>query len=493
MFLRIFVLCLVVGLVYSSRQFRLGRSRDGNLGSPGDYAGEKLPEERWMEQKLDHFSPTDLRTWKQRYFINDTFFDYENPGPIFIMIGGEGPLDARWMVKGAWIEYAQKFKAMCLSLEHRYYGKSHPTEDLSTKNLQYLSSHQALADLANFISTKTNDFKLVKEVKWIAFGGSYPGSLAAWLRMKYPHLVHGAISSSGPLLAKLNFMEYFQVVVHALSEKTQSDECVNQVKAAHKQVATLFKSNPTIIEKEFRVCKPFSQASDKDKRNFFNAIADDFAGLVQYNEDNRIGANETYKNLTINTVCQMLTADGGRPAYKKLAAFHSIMLDKTKEPCLDYSYKSMIDEMSNTRWSNDSGRQWFYQTCTEFGFYQTSSADVAEVFGNQFTLDFFTQQCQDVFGPKFNENFIEDATVFTNTDYGALDIDASRVVYVHGTVDPWHALGITKTRDQYAPAILIKGTAHCANMYPSSDSDLLELKRARLDIQQFISVWLDMP
>lgn len=65
MFLRIFVLCLVVGLVYSSRQFRLGRSRDGNLGSPGDYAGEKLPEERWMEQKLDHFSPTDLRTWKQ--------------------------------------------------------------------------------------------------------------------------------------------------------------------------------------------------------------------------------------------------------------------------------------------------------------------------------------------------------------------------------------------------------------------------------------------
>lgn len=77
--------------------------------------------------------------------------------------------------------------------------------DMSTKNLQYLSSQQALADLANFIQAMNDEYKLPSETKWISFGGSYPGSLAAWLRLKYPHLVHGSMSASGPLLAQADF------------------------------------------------------------------------------------------------------------------------------------------------------------------------------------------------------------------------------------------------------------------------------------------------
>lgn len=58
---------------------------------------------------------------------------------------------------------------------------------------------------------------------------------------------------------------------------------------------------------------------------------------------------------------------------------------------------------------------------------------------------------------RFNEGFVESAADWTNNYYGALDIAVSRVVFVHGTVDPWHALGITKTQVESAPAILIKG------------------------------------
>ena len=62
----------------------------------------------------------------KRYWVNDTFF--LGYGPVFIMIGGEGEENPIWMIEGQWIQYAQKFGALCVLLEHRFYGKSRPTE-----------------------------------------------------------------------------------------------------------------------------------------------------------------------------------------------------------------------------------------------------------------------------------------------------------------------------------------------------------------------------
>lgn len=77
--------------------------------------------------------------------------------------------------------------------------------NLSVKNLVYLSSEQALVDVAYFIEQMMELYKIPPHSKWITFGGSYSGSLAAWMRAKYPHLVHGAMSASGPLLAQIDF------------------------------------------------------------------------------------------------------------------------------------------------------------------------------------------------------------------------------------------------------------------------------------------------
>ena len=56
-------------------------------------------------------------------------------------------------------------------------------------HLGYLSSEQALADFASALTrlreTRTNMGPI------IAFGGSYGGMLAAWMRMKYPNIVEG--------------------------------------------------------------------------------------------------------------------------------------------------------------------------------------------------------------------------------------------------------------------------------------------------------------
>ena len=67
--------------------------------------------------------------------------------------------------------------------------------DLSDASLRYLNSEQALADLAAFRQAMMKKFKLSNTTKWVSFGGSYPGCLSAWFRLKYPHLVHGEFVS----------------------------------------------------------------------------------------------------------------------------------------------------------------------------------------------------------------------------------------------------------------------------------------------------------
>lgn len=62
----IVALCFqLIILVQCTKRFHLGRSRGGNLGAPAVSERTELPPALWFEQKLDHSSPTDMRTWKQ--------------------------------------------------------------------------------------------------------------------------------------------------------------------------------------------------------------------------------------------------------------------------------------------------------------------------------------------------------------------------------------------------------------------------------------------
>ncbi|XP_050216488.1 probable serine protease EDA2, partial [Mercurialis annua] len=110
---------------------------------------------------------------------------------------------------------AKKFGAAVVSLEHRYYGKSTPFKSSETKNLRFLSSKQALFDLAVFrqhyqtvLNLKLNRTKA--ENPWIVFGTSYSGALSAWFRLKFPHLTCGSVASSAVVLAVYDFPEFDQ-------------------------------------------------------------------------------------------------------------------------------------------------------------------------------------------------------------------------------------------------------------------------------------------
>jgi pimeloyl-ACP methyl ester carboxylesterase len=465
--------------------------RNGRLGTKKE-PPKPSKYEKWFTQNLDHFNPNDERDWQQRYFVNDEYAN-DKHDVAFLMIGGEGTATDYWMTNGSWIEYAEKYQPILFQLEHRYYGQSHPTEDLSTENLVYLTSQQALGDLAFFIEAMNHEYELSPDVKWIVFGGSYPGCLAAWLRQKYPHLVHGAMSASGPLLAQLDFLEYFKVVADSL--RASNENCVSAVKQGTAQIELLLEHplGQKNINTRFKLCDDIKNLDNSlDITNLFQNLADNFAGVVQYNKDNREATKKL--NLTVDRLCDIMVDESIGQEILRLAAVNDLILESNNETCLDYKYDKMISELKSTSLESEAsegGRQWTYQTCSEFGYFQTSSYK-PQIFGNRFDLSYSIQQCEDIFGPSYNKTFLEHAIYRTNTLYGGLDIDVSNVVFVHGSLDPWHVLGITETISNQAPAILIKGAAHCANMYNPSEDDTPQLKAARVEIEELIGTWIDL-
>ena len=71
------------------------------------------------------------------------------------------------------------------------------------------------------------------------------------------------------------------------------------------------------------------------------------------------------------------------------------------------------------------------------------SSASAQPFGNQFPIDFSLQQCTDIYGmPKESVAKAVDAT---NAAYGGLNYSGTRVLFVNGDVDPWHALCVKRT------------------------------------------------
>lgn len=192
----------------------------------------------WIHQRLDHFDDADERVWDQRYLYSCRF--YRSGGPIFLQLGGEWQIQPSWMKSGAWIPMAEENHAMLFYLEHRFYGGSIPLPSTSTTNLRYLHTQQAIGDIGHFIETMNRKWHFPAGTKWIAFGGSYAGSLASWARQQLPGVLHGAVTSSAPLVARADYPEYMDIVEESL--RTQhSQECVANIAAAVREVQTLIK------------------------------------------------------------------------------------------------------------------------------------------------------------------------------------------------------------------------------------------------------------
>lgn len=433
--------------------------------------------EGWITQPLDHFNYRDNRTWSMRYYENSVVL--KKNGPIFIMIGGEWEISKGFLQSGLMHEIATTYGALMYYTEHRFYGKSRPTEDTRTANLQYLNVDQSLADLAYFIKTKKKEKNLEKSPV-IVFGGSYAGNMAAWARLKYPHLIQGALASSAPVRAKADFYEYYEIVAKSLGR--YSEKCVEDIKIAFESVEELLdtQDGPQKLKLYFNFCDVPNVKSPSELGYMMDLLAEIFAGTVQYDEVTENGETK------ISMLCKDMTATHLGSPLQRLARVAS-----NKDKCLDIKYENFVKQYRETSWESpvNDMRMWYHQTCAEYGYYQTTNSSKS-IFGTLFPLSYYINLCIDLYGDYNEEKILDSRVERTNIMYGGELPDLRNVIFTNGDIDPWHALSILENLNAFSPSIFINGSSHCRDLYNNELKDTADLKKARVKVRGIISEWL---
>jgi len=470
-----------------------------------------------ITQDLDHFDSSVNDTWTQYYYANDKY--YSDGGPNFLMIGGEGPIDT-WDVSSslAMGQWGKQYNAMLYSVEHRFYGDSQPFDDLSTEHLYYLTSQQALADAAVFINQINTDRNLTNPV-WVVFGGSYPGNLAAWFRLKYPQLMVGSIASSAPVQAKTDFYEYLLVVENS-TRAFGTDGCADNIQAFSTwlQNATTTKDGRASAAKGFQFCGDWGAdwVLEKDLEMLLSVTIDSMAGNVQYDDD---------AHTKLANACAQFSSSGSSSATDsgsdyfnaaevsssytttigKILQVHKEMTPDSSSSsasgsgdagsqCADYSYADYVDYMKNLGPADDPDeaamRGWVWQTCNEFGFFQSTDRGY-NIFESAQPVNFYVDFCADVYGPQFTRDTIDANVRATNAYYGgAYAYNGTNVVFANGSEDLWHALSVYNPINVNVTSVLIDGTSHCYDMYADMDSDTDALTAGRAQIKAVLDSWL---
>jgi serine protease 16 len=447
------------------------------------------PSPSWYtEQMVDH-NDGSRGTWSQRYWLNTTMWSAPT-GPLFVFINGEGTGSGSWSSAGEAAFFAEQYGAAVVSLEHRFYGASYPVNSLDSAALQLLTSEQALADLAQFVPWLQRTMGASNFSRVVTWGGSYAGALSAFAREKHGDVVHAAVASSGPVQADLDFEGYMAVVSASLGASSGggSPGCADDFVAAFAALKSALAQDAAGTLTTMLSCQS-SLNDSNDEWTFWENIADDIAGVVQYNL-------EVTGELDIEGMCSVLAGvpHEQEPLVQAMGKLAATLLENFGGSCFDNNFASsqiapLNDSSAQPNQQGVGIRQWIWQTCNEFGYYQTCGTDrpVAEcLFQVPIALSPFLDICRAVYGvfPIQVEQNVNDTLAYYGGRNGAAA--TSGVFFMDGTIDPWHALAVLETSTPGSGAQLIVGTAHCRDLQTPGPNDPQSLKDAR----QKLDVWL---
>jgi serine protease 16 len=197
---------------------------------------------------------------------------------------------------------------------------------------------------------------------------------------RYPTLFLGSYATSAPVLAEADDIQYLETVAISLG-----DVCTQQIAEGVAVVQEMLTANATSlaqIQHDFNLCA--APASEQDRGLFMTSFSGPVSGTVQYN-----GEGEGWNIPDV----QQIMSNTSATAYENLLTLWQ-HYNVRGQGCANMNYEDYVQYYG----SNPSdARSWYYQTCTEFGWFQTSDS-TKQPFGDLFPIAWFDGLCADLFG-----------------------------------------------------------------------------------------------